>query len=859
MVGQALQVSSNELTVGNRHTFEDKDAAWRAGCLCNECPFKNRPFASGYGPPPQEAYGVIIGEAPGANEGVEGRPFVGDSGTLLRGALRWHGVDDEAIYYTNVCLCQPPGNKINAMAAKCCRPRMKEEIKPYWDAGLPFMAAGAISAKALIPGLKKSARGKWWRKGQLIATWHPAYVLRMAKEQARFSEFMMDVAKFARGKPQEMWEPEYTVAQSPSAIEDGIDDIIERCSGKVVCLDLETDQMRWWEHQILCFAIADSERTALVCPSELVYHPRVREALIRLFDSDVQVMGHNIKFDLRFLDHQLGVHNVHAAHDSLIAHYTLNESMMHGLKPLLADYMDVPDYESELVQRYLSSRGDMYGKVPRESLYKYNVYDVCYNLALWNRYLEPELKAQGLWEQPYLYPMMEAHQVLLEMEHEGIPMDIASLGALSEELERAIAELQSTLERMCGREFNANSWKQVGDIMYNHYRMPKVRGRGFKQGSTCFAARLLIQERLSPDSEAYKWLTMFGELKSVIKLKSSYVDNVWKLVSPVNDGSVHPDFLLYGTVTGRLSARDPAIQTIPRTGTGSALGEKWGARIKKCYKAAPTPIPMYQEVHQNDFGQPLLFEYRIGNQLGGQQEIWPDMVIVNIDYSQVEMVVATAMSGDQFLSQVYTEGRDLHGEVALAMFGPDYDKEQRNVCKKFNYAFLYGGTEHSFALDTGLDMAFCRQYVRRYQSLVGGLTAWREESFQRLMSQNYIETLTGRRRRFPMLTTDLLEDARKAAINHPVQGTASDICLISAMRAHNWIKRAHLERVYVSILVHDSIVLRCPKDMADYVIENVSGIMRQTAIEFFPDTPRNWWRVDADVGPSWGELVPYKG
>jgi DNA polymerase-1 len=689
----------------------------------------------------------------------------------------------------------------------------------------------------------------------------------MSTQMGRFREFELDIQKFLRGAPQKWPEPRYTVAQSPSAIEDGIDDIIERCAGKVVCIDLETDQMRWWEHQILCFAIADTTETAIVCPSELVYHPRVREALIRLFDSDVQIMGHNVKFDLRFLYHQLGIHNVHAAHDSLIAHYTLDENMMHGLKPLLSDYLGIQDYEKELVQRYLRSRSDMYGKVPRKHLYKYNVYDVCYNLLLWNRVLEPQLKEKGLWEEPYLFPMMRAHQTLLEMESMGIPLDVHELTKLSNELEEAINTLQGELESMCGREFNANSWKQVGDIMYEHYGMPQVRGRGFKQGSTCFEARLMILERLGP-GEPKRWLTLFGQLKSVIKLKSSYVDNVWKLISPVCNASVHPDFLLYGTVTGRLSARDPAIQTIPRTGTGSALGEAWGKRIKSCYAAAPQAGKIYQQVFFNDFGDPLMYAHREhldhswhnrnhwDPALGSR--VWPEMVMINIDYGQVEMVVATAMSGDAFLSQIYSEERDLHGEVAQAMFGSDYDKEQRNVSKKFNYAFLYGGTEHSFALDTGLDMAFCRQYVRRYQQLVSGLTEWRAESLDLLKRQRYIETLTGRRRRFPLLTMDNLDDARKASINHPVQGTASDITLISAIKVHDWIKEAQMPFTFLSILVHDSLVLRCPKDLASLVIKKVSTIMKDTAAGFFPAAPRNWWRVDADWGPSWGALEAYK-
>ncbi len=848
------------------HTLSDKEAAMAAGCDCENCPLYSRPFVSGYGPAPEHAKGIIIGEAPGATEVIKGVPFVGDSGRLLRGMLGFYGANADDYYITNVALCNPPGNKIPAVAGRRCRGRLKDELAPYWESGLPLLSLGAVAAQVLIPGLKGSARGRWWRKGRMVATWHPAYVLRMSTQMGRFREFELDIQKYLRGKPQTWPEPQYEVVTTATQFESYIDALIAHYSGKVVCLDLETDQMKWWLHQILCFAIAHETDQAVVCPQELVYHPVVRDALIKLFASDVQVMGHNLKFDLRFLYHQLGVWNVHASHDSLIAHYTLDENMMHGLKPLLSDYLDIQDYEGQLVQRYLSNRADMYGKVPRPQLYKYNVYDVCYNLLLWRRVLEPSLKAQDLWDEPYLFPMMTAHQMLLEIEEMGVPLDIDALTQLQGELNIAIDQLQSELEEMCGREFNANSWKQVGAIMYDHYGMPKVRGRGFKPGSTCFEARLLILEKLPP-GEPRSWLEKFGQLKSVIKLLSSYVDNVWKLISPVCNASVHPDFLVYGTVTGRLSARDPAIQTIPRSGTGSALGETWGKRIKACYAAAPQAGRMYQQVWYNDYDEPLMYIHRNPADPRGRQQYcydpalgslgWPEMVMINIDYGQIEMVVATAMSKDPWLSQVYTEERDLHSEVALEMFGPGFDREQRNVCKKFNYAFLYGGNENSFAMDTGLDLSFCRQYVRRYQSLVGGLTQWRADSLNLLKEQRYIETLTKRRRRFPLLTMDNLEDARKAAINHPVQGTASDITLIAAIRVHEWIKESQLPHTFLSILVHDSLVLRCPKWLASKVIAEVSRIMKETAREFFPEAPATWWRVDADIGPNWGSLEAY--
>ncbi len=799
------------------------------GAQCIHCPLLSRPLVPGFGTAPDSSVcrGVIVGEAPGRNEAKQGVPFIGDSGKLLKAMIRgFTDIDPEDLYLTNTALCHPPSNKIPWKAAQCCRLRLLRELEPYLnDPDIPIMAAGAVAAKVLTGIMEGSLRGTWQNEGSIVCTWHPAYVLRTGEH---FSELRHDLQKFAQGYPTTNLEVSYSIVQTPEQLDEWVDWLIEHRSGETVCFDLETDQLVYWEHKILCMGFAYTGTSAFVIPGYLIYLPSTKKALNRLFASKVLFMGHNIKFDIRFLRHQLGV-NARAEDDSLVAHYVLDETMYHGLKPLLMNYLDIGDYEGELIKKYLKNKNSMYSEIPPEPLMKYNALDVCYNLRLW-KILKAELKEEDLWHMPYRYPLMAAQPHLVDMELYGLHCDEPRLQEMSELMGEGAVQIQSQLEDMAMGEFNPNSWVQVQKIMYDFFSLPVVRGRKFKVKSTCAEARLLIRQRLvglgKQDSTAYKWLEMFDQLKSLLKLKSSYIDNLFyrkrtktRMIDP--QGMIHPDCLLYGTETGRVSFRDPAIQTIPRPGTGNALGDTWGQHVRAAYCTAPKG--------------------------------W---VIMEVDISQAEMRVACALSGDPYLHKIYCEDRDLHSEVAISMYGPDYTKDQRNYCKKFNFAFLYGGTEHSFAMETGMSMTLARQFVREYKELMTTLVAWREVQLDVLKTNGYVETLTKRRRRFPLITNDNVNEARKASLNMPVQGMASDVTLMTFISVSEWLKETGIGYAKVVAIIHDSVLLEVRNDKIEEVGRKVQHIMKTTGEKWVPQVP---WKVDIDTGPDWGHLEGYDG
>jgi DNA polymerase I-like protein with 3'-5' exonuclease and polymerase domains/uracil-DNA glycosylase len=850
----------------------------------------------GFGACPSKAKAVIVGEAPGNQEARLGLPFVGPSGNLIRSLLKhagfktptskealtlheleqaqgaMDGVDDMGeIYYTNAIPCFPgrseaatyKTSELKKLAAVCCKGHLMAELEPYREAGVPICAVGGSSSLVLAGSAAiTKMRSKWYRNNTVLCTWHPAYILR---QPSRVGELAMDMRKLFSGKPAYLDFPEVKVIyiDTVKKMRHLTRFLIQNCQPTeefdgdspipyaTVAMDIESENINWLTDKILCIQVSWNVHSGAVITEDIVYEPEVRDCLIELFDpaNGIKWVGHNFKFDMRFLRHQLGVHNVHTNYDTLIADYVLDENKNHALKVVLTEMYDLPDYEQDLVLKYLKNKNDNYGKVPRKHLYKYGVLDTAYTLRMWYD-LRDRLEKSGLFEQPFMYPIMEAQGAYLDMELHGMLISRPVLEQLSKRLRATLDKTQGRLEKMCERSLNLNSHVQVRKVFYDHYKMPVFKATTKTGLSVDAKRRGLIESRYieqgyTPENhEPYKWLYMFGLWKKMEKIRNSYVDNVNKFMDA--EGRVHPDILIYGTETGRPSVRNPAVQTIPRTGTGEAFGEVWGKAIKRCYVAP--------------------FGYKL----------------VQVDYSQAEMRTATYLSGDPFLTKAYREDIDVHGTVAelwwpgwkemkdgetrdLPIIGIMDRKTMRVQAKKGVFARLYLGTEHAIAGILGIPPRRAKPYLAKIDTLLGGLVEWEHHQFSLMQKRGYVETLTGRRRRCPLITRDNRDEARKAACNAPVQGMASDLVLMALIIVKKWLDgmrnpalcecdwemENQLDDVHILMTVHDSILLEVPDHLVPYVGITVKLIMEHVGYEWMPNVP---WKADIEVGQSWGEL-----
>lgn len=785
------------------------------GALCSQCT-----LASCHLVPPSgsvEASLVIVGEAPGATEVEEGKPFVGPSGVLLNYALSQAGADLEDVYKTNVVMCRPPNNREPFPdEVVACYPRLKMELDSTRGT---LLALGKVATEAL--GLQGLDRGGLYTNthwaGKVMHTYHPAYLLRKPSDSPIF---IRDIAKAVNGliaaKPEWM-DPKVIHIEDPGSLQAYLDTVPD---DTWVAFDIETDQVKWYQSYdgtppdpILMLQLAWDDTFGVVLDDVMLYDvPETRHILNKFF-ARVRPVAHNGKFDVVFLLSHIGV-RPKLQFDTMLAHYILDENSKHGLKELVKEYFGLPDYEEALIKQYLTSANDRYSKIPFEPLAKYGVIDVIMTLQL-RTVFETQLRKEGQYDWPFQALMIRGSNNLVDVEIRGAKVDVPYLKKVQAYLEQEMLRIEAEAKATLGwdaRSLNLGSTQQCAVVVYDRLGFPLCKNKKLGPRSTAHGA-------IEPLQGKHPFIDKLLEYRRVAKMKSSYADNLLEVVD-INS-RVHTSFLLHGTEVGRLSARGPALQTIPRSESNFEKEGIFGALIRAAFVA--------------DEGKMLAV----------------------CDYSQAELRVAAVEANEPFLLEVYANNRDLHSEVAAAMYGPQFTKHQRVMCKMFNFSYLYGGSEYSFAKDAGLNISVAKKFVADYNRVMPKLAEYRQTQFKKLAEQGYVQTRFGRRRRFPIITKINMDDARKACVHSPIAGTASDLTLLSLCKLNE-------EGQPVVLTVHDSILIEVddatlvepahdkkPPKYSSNTAEYASNVMKATGEELLPEVA---WKSDPEVRPRWSEI-----
>ncbi len=782
--------------------------------ICENCPLVERPFV----PSHKVATPVLacVGEAPGRTEVIKKQPFVGPSGDTLWRTLALFGVSKDSVTTLNTVSCLPSAaQKPPPEAIECCRPRLRQEIDELPEETL-VVGLGNVPKDALSPhaqGGVTTVRGLWYTLASIgskrLATYlvHPAGVLR---DPSRHGKDFMDGMRRALAGPPNVFADDikHQVLRDRGEVKR----VCERLAHEpVMTYDLETDQVNWRKDRILCLGIAWSPTKAVVIPGSLLYGAGKPYVGALLENREILWVGHNAKFDDKFLIYQLGIRS-QVSFDTMIAHYVLDERPgTHALKKLVQQMFGVPDYELSLVQKHLRNRNDWYSKVPLKNLCRYCALDVGFTFRLFEEF-DKALRAQGKYERPFKELLMQAARMFVDVEMHGMAVDRKRLDEELDAFGNDQEELQSKLRRVAKLQgYNPRSFPQTSKIIYDRFKMPVVTGRGVKARSTNKGAitALLAHPRVRGRKDCVEFLKALKKHRRVAKLRSSYLANLISKDMLTTEGRVHANFLIHGTEVGRLSVRNPALQTIPRTNDKEV--SEYGTRIKSIYVASP-----------------------------GHK-------IMHADASQAELRAAAVLSKEPFLLDVYKDDRDLHTEVAIVMFGSEFSKIERVYCKMFNFAYVYGGTANSFATDAGLPIQEARNFVKRYDANMPQFAQYKRDQLAFMRSHGYVESLFGRRRRFPFINQMNFDEVRKASVHMPVASLASDITLMGAIHLHKLLPKG----AYIILLVHDSILLEVRDDLIEVVAPLVKGMMEDVAQKYMPEVP---WRVDVEVGDSWASV-----
>lgn len=390
-------------------------------------------------------------------------------------------------------------------------------------------------------------------------------------------------------------------------------------------------------------------------------------------------------------------------------------------------------------------------------------------------------------------------QVLAEMERAGFLVDRKALADFGESLTAGIDALQRGIWELAGHEFNINSPKQLGEVLFDELMLPA--GKKTKTGWSTNAdilEKLIGKHPIIGDILEYRMLT---------KLKSTYADGLLKVIS--TDGRIHTNFRMTVTATGRLSSTEPNLQNIP-------VRRELGAQIRRMFVAAP------------------------------------GCVLVDADYSQIELRLLAHISGDETMQNAFKSGEDIHAVTASQVFGlplAEVTPAQRSSAKAVNFGIVYGISAFSLAQDIKVSPAEARAYIDAYMQKYHGVREYMDRVIAEAKERGYVETLFGRRRPVPELKASNFNTrsfGERVARNMPIQGTAADIIKLAMVNVRRRLRAEGMEARLI-LQVHDELIAECPEREAERVTALLEEEMERAVTLSVPLT------AEAHSGHSWAE------
>ena len=412
--------------------------------------------------------------------------------------------------------------------------------------------------------------------------------------------------------------------------------------------------------------------------------------------------------------------------------------------------------------------------------------------------LTQRLKELGMWE---LYQTVDLPlcPVLAEMETEGFLVDRKALAQFGDMLSGRIQTAQKNIFDLAGEEFNINSTQQLGRILFDQLGLPPV-----KKTKTGYSTNADVLDKLRGSHPIIQEILDYRQLT---KLKSTYVDGLGKVIGP--DGRIHTCFQNTVTATGRLSSTEPNLQNIP-------IRTELGAQLRKMF-VAPA-----------------------------------GRVLVDADYSQIELRLLACMAGDQAMIDGFNSGEDIHRITASQVFGvpqSEVTPQMRRSAKAVNFGIVYGISPFSLSQDIGVTVAQAKEYMEKYFQHYSGVRAYMDGVVARAKADGYVTTLFARRRWVPELKSSNFNTrsfGERVALNAPIQGTAADVIKAAMIRVRDRLLAEGLKGRLV-LQVHDELIVECPQEEAEAVQRLVKEEMEAVVSLPVPLV------ADTAAGKSWAD------
>lgn len=576
------------------------------------------------------------------------------------------------------------------------------------------------------------------------------------------------------------------------------------CSQKSVCFDTETTGVNPLLSELVGLSFAYKEGEAYYVPIDDDREKAQQKVdIFRPFfeDEKIEKVGQNIKYDiLELRNYDIQVKG--KLFDTMIAHYLINPEIPHGMDYMAKMYLN---YTTIHIDELIGPKGKNQKNmrdIDQETVCKYAAEDADITLKLKN-ILEKELRENKLEqlfneiESPLIY-------VLADMEWTGVRLDLEALEQLAEEYRKEMNQIEKEIIEMAGIEFNINSPKQIGEILFDKMKIidnPKKTKTG--QYSTS-------ENELEKLRSKHPIIEKILEQRSLKKLLSTYIEAFPQLINP-KTGKIHTSFNQTATATGRLSSSNPNLQNIP-------IRNERGKEIRKVF------IP--------DEGCTFL----------------------SADYSQIELRIMAHLSKDKNMIEAFNKGQDIHAATASKIFKIPLEEvtpDMRRKAKTANFGIIYGITPYGLSQRLGISRSDAKKLIEEYFTTFSGVKRYMDESIAKAREQGYVETIFGRKRFLPDINSQnaiVRGYAERNAINTPIQGSAADIIKVAMNKIYKRLSDGGYKSKMI-LQVHDELDFNVHMNELDEVKNIVVYEMENAYPLVVP------LKTDCNHGANWLEAL----
>ena len=621
-------------------------------------------------------------------------------------------------------------------------------------------------------------------------------ILRQLKAKGMIADIQ---PKKPEEKPQKVQERfEYVLLQSEEEIFNIIKNIPKE---SIIALDTETTGLDSNRDSLVGFSFAYEQDRGYYVPLAHAYlgvgEQVSKEIGVRALREllGFKIVGHNLKFDLKFICPYLGI-NAHEPYaDTMLLAWLVNSE-----KPVGLDKQSELYFQHKMISfKDTVKKGENFSSVDLDDAASYAAEDALITLKLYYRLLE-QLKLQGA--QHLIEEAKEVEfpfiQTLIEMENEGIRVDTDFLARFKSETELLLDELRKKIYALAGGEFNINSTKQLGIVLFETLGLPV--GKKTKTGYST------DEKVLNSLYDTHDIIPQLLNYREVFKLYSTYIDPLLTLGLENEDRRVHTSFLQTGTATGRLSSKNPNLQNIP-------VRSPMGAEIRKAFIA--------------DEGK----------------------MLIGIDYSQIELRLLAHFSQDPTLMDAFAHDKDIHRQTAVAIFGEEQADAKRNVAKTVNFGLLYGMGPKKLSVDIGVSTKEAKEIIEAYFENFPTVKTFLRGIADGAKEIGYVETLLKRRRYFNFESAPPMMKAayERESVNTVFQGSAADLIKLSMNAISTLIKREKLQAKML-LQIHDELIFEVNENEAETLAEKFKEVMEGIYKFNVP------LRSSVNIGKNWSEL-----